>query len=87
MIINQWVPAAHKGDAIGDARGESGGAAISATSPTYALTIDDDLKGDVRPFSDPGRGAESSRSLLRAPVANDGGVRVRTLGRVLQYTT
>jgi L-malate glycosyltransferase len=55
MIINQWVPAAHRGDAIGDSarrvrellrqRGHD--------SDIYALTIDDDLKGDVIPFASP----------------------------------
>jgi glycosyltransferase involved in cell wall biosynthesis len=56
MIINQWVPAAHRGDAIGDSarrvrtilrkRGHA--------SEIFALTIDDDLRGDIRPFEDPG---------------------------------
>jgi glycosyltransferase involved in cell wall biosynthesis len=55
MIINQWVAAAHRGDAIGDSarrvrdllrqRGHQ--------SDLYALTIDDDLRGDVVPFEDP----------------------------------
>jgi L-malate glycosyltransferase len=54
MIVNQWVPAAHRGDAIGDsarrvrdmirARGDE--------SEIYALTIDDDLRHEVRPFAD-----------------------------------
>ena len=54
MIINQWVPAAHQGDAVGDSarrvrrllreRGH--------TSEIYALTIDDDLAGDIRPFAE-----------------------------------
>jgi glycosyltransferase involved in cell wall biosynthesis len=54
MIVNQWVPAAHRGDAIGDsarrvrdmirARGDE--------SEIYALTIDDDLRQEVRPFTD-----------------------------------
>ena len=56
MTINQWVPAAHRGDAIGDSarrmrdllRGQG------HTSDIYALTIDDDLMGDVRLFGDPG---------------------------------
>ncbi|HSL20737.1 MAG TPA: glycosyltransferase [Vicinamibacterales bacterium] len=53
MIVNQWVPAAHRGDAIGDsarhlrdllrARGH--------VSEIFALTIDRELVGDVRPFS------------------------------------
>jgi L-malate glycosyltransferase len=56
MIINQWVPAAHRGDAIGDsartvrdllrARGH--------VSELYALAIDESLRGDIRPFADPG---------------------------------
>jgi glycosyltransferase involved in cell wall biosynthesis len=54
MIINQWVPAAHRGDAIGDSarrirdllRG------MGHRSDLFALTIDDDLQEDVRPFGD-----------------------------------
>jgi len=56
VIINQWVPAAHQGDAIGDSarvvremlrrRGHQ--------SDLFALTIDDALRDDVRPFADPG---------------------------------
>ena len=55
MVINQWVPAAHRGDAVGDsaravrdllrARGHS--------SDVFALTIDDDLMDEVRPFAEP----------------------------------
>lgn len=55
MIINQWVPAAHKGDAIGDSarrvrdllreRGHQ--------SDLFAMTVDDELRDDVRPFVDP----------------------------------
>jgi glycosyltransferase involved in cell wall biosynthesis len=54
MIVNQWVPAAHRGDAIGDSarfvremlrrRGHR--------SDIFALTIDDDLRDDVLPFAD-----------------------------------
>jgi L-malate glycosyltransferase len=55
MRVHQWVPAAHRGDAIGDSarkvremlRG------MGHESDLFALTIDDDLRGDVRPFSDP----------------------------------
>jgi L-malate glycosyltransferase len=55
MIINQWVPAAHKGDAIGDSARRVRGMLRAAghTSDLYALTMDDALRGDVRPFSDP----------------------------------
>ena len=55
MIINQWVPAAHKGDAIGDSarRVRDMLRAAGHTSDFFALTIDDDLRGEVRPFADP----------------------------------
>jgi L-malate glycosyltransferase len=54
MIVNQWVPAAHKGDAIGDSarRVRSLLRAMGHDSDLYALTIDDGLKHDVRPFGD-----------------------------------
>jgi glycosyltransferase involved in cell wall biosynthesis len=55
VIVNQWVPAAHQGDAIGDSARRMRGLLrqMGHTSELYALTIDDDLKGDVRPFADP----------------------------------
>lgn len=55
MIINQWVPAAHKGDAIGDSARRVRQMLRDAghTSDLYALTIDDELRGDVRAFADP----------------------------------
>lgn len=55
MIINQWVPAAHKGDAIGDSARRMRGLLrrMGHSSELYALTIDDELTGDVRPFADP----------------------------------
>ena len=56
MIVNQWVPAAHRGDAIGDSarRGRQMLREAGHTSEIFALTIDDALRDDVRPFSDPG---------------------------------
>lgn len=53
--MNQWVPAAHRGDAIGDSarRVRDMLRAAGHTSDLFALTIDDDLRGDVRPFDDP----------------------------------
>ncbi len=55
MIINQWVPAAHHGDAIGDSarRVRSLLRTMGHESELYALTIDDALKDDVRRFNDP----------------------------------
>jgi glycosyltransferase involved in cell wall biosynthesis len=53
MIVNQWVPAAHQGDAIGDSarRVRALLRELGHDSEIYALTIDDELQGDVRPFS------------------------------------
>jgi glycosyltransferase involved in cell wall biosynthesis len=54
MIVNQWIPAAHRGDAVGDnaralaallrARGHEAG--------IYALSIDEDMREDVRPWTE-----------------------------------
>jgi len=55
MVINQWVPAAHRGDAIGDSarRVRDLLRAMGHDAGVFALTIDEDLTGEVRPFSDP----------------------------------
>jgi glycosyltransferase involved in cell wall biosynthesis len=55
MVINQWVPAAHRGDAIGDnaRRVRDVLRGSGHASDLYALEIDADLDGDVRPFEDP----------------------------------
>ena len=52
MIINQWVPAAHRGDAVGDSarRVRDLLRTRGVESNLYALSIDDDLRGDVLPF-------------------------------------
>jgi L-malate glycosyltransferase len=54
MIVNQWVPAAHKGDAIGDSarRVRDLLRAMGHESDIYALTIDDDMRQEVRSFAD-----------------------------------
>ena len=55
MIIHQWVPAAHRGDAIGDSARKVRDLLreMGHDSDVFALTIDDDLRNDVRPFGDP----------------------------------
>jgi L-malate glycosyltransferase len=55
MIINQWVPAAHKGDAIGDSARQVRDMLRAAghEADLFALTIDGALQGDVRGFADP----------------------------------
>jgi len=54
--IHQWVPAAHRGDAIGDSaravrdllRG------LGHESDIFALTIDENMRGEAVPFADAG---------------------------------
>jgi len=55
MIANQWVPAAHKGDAIGDSarRMRDLLRGLGHQSDLFALTIDEELRDDVRRFDDP----------------------------------
>lgn len=55
MIVNQWIPAAHRGDAVGDSA-----RALRTLlrewgleSDIFALTIDDDVRDEARPWSDP----------------------------------
>ncbi len=88
MVVNQWVPAAHRGDAIGDsarhvrdllrARGHE--------SEIYALTIDDDLRDDVRWFQD-AQSTEGDLTIfhyaLPSPMTDAFAALPR--GRVLQY--
>ena len=54
MIVNQWVPAAHRGDAIGDSARQVRQMLRDAghQSDIFALTIDESLREDVRPFAD-----------------------------------
>lgn len=55
VIVNQWVPAAHKGDAIGDSARRVRGLLreLGHQSEIFALTVDDDLKDDIGRFADP----------------------------------
>jgi glycosyltransferase involved in cell wall biosynthesis len=54
MIVNQWVPAAHRGDAVGDSarRMRDLLRGLGHDAEIFALTIDDELQGEVRPFAD-----------------------------------
>jgi glycosyltransferase involved in cell wall biosynthesis len=55
MHIHQWVPAAHRGDAIGDSARRVRDLLRSKGhhAELFALTLDDDLRDDVKPFDDP----------------------------------
>jgi glycosyltransferase involved in cell wall biosynthesis len=55
MVIHQWVPAAHRGDAIGDSARKVRDSlrTMGHDSDLFALTIDEDMRHEARPFSDP----------------------------------
>ena len=65
MIVNQWVPAAHSGDAIGDSarRVRDLLRGLGHESELYALTIDDDLEGRRPAVHGPGGAARRSDDL------------------------
>jgi L-malate glycosyltransferase len=54
MRVHQWVPAAHRGDAIGDSarRVRDLLRDLGHQSEIFALTIDDDMRGEARSFGD-----------------------------------
>ena len=58
MKIHQWVPAAHRGDAIGDSARAVRDMlrAMGHESDIFALTIDDDMRGEARPFAEAAAG-------------------------------
>ncbi|MGE3277586.1 MAG: glycosyltransferase family 4 protein [Vicinamibacterales bacterium] len=88
MIVNQWVPAAHRGDAIGDSARRVRGLlrALGHASEIYALTMDDDLRGDVQPYEDP-RAAAGDVTIFHFALASPMTEAFARLprGRVLQY--
>lgn len=88
MVINQWVPAAHRGDAIGDSA-RAVRALLRAqghASEIFALTIDDDMRGDARPFADPAA-SRGDLTILHFAVPSPMTEAFARLprGRVLQY--
>lgn len=88
MIVNQWIPAAHRGDAIGDSarkvrdliRG------MGHESHIYAMTIDEDMRDEVRPFEDEGaRRGEVTVLHYALPSPMTEALAALPGGRVLQY--
>ncbi|HVC19631.1 MAG TPA: glycosyltransferase family 4 protein [Vicinamibacterales bacterium] len=88
MIVNQWVPAAHRGDAVGDSarRMRDLLRRQGHVSDLYALTIDDDLREEVRPFSDPAS-RHGDVTMLHFALASPMTAAFAALsgGRILQY--
>jgi glycosyltransferase involved in cell wall biosynthesis len=88
MIINQWLPAAHRGDAVGD------NARVMRDlfrqwghmSDIYALTIDSGLESEIRPWSDD-RARQGDMTILHFAVPSPMSQAFATLPsfRVLHY--
>src|SRR6187401_491163 len=55
MKVHQWVPAAHRGDAVGDSarRLRDLIRQWGHESEIFALSIDDSIRAEIRPWSDP----------------------------------
>lgn len=88
MVINQWVPAAHDGDAVGDSarRVRTLLRERDHVSEIYALTIDEALQGDVRPFSHPdARQADATILHFAVPSPMSEAFAALPHRRVLQY--
>jgi glycosyltransferase involved in cell wall biosynthesis len=88
MLINQWLAAAHPHDAIGDhaRRVQALLRAMGHDGAIYSLTVDDELKGVVRPFDDPGaRRGDITLFHYAVPSALTGAFADLPGGRVLQY--
>src|SRR5437763_10535865 len=88
MLINQWVPAAHKGDAIGDSARHVRDLLrrMGHQSDLYALTIDEDLQLDVLPFAD-GSATTGDVTIFHYALPSPMSAAFGSLpsGRVLQY--
>jgi glycosyltransferase involved in cell wall biosynthesis len=88
MRVHQWVPAAHKGDAIGDGARRVRGflRSMGHESEIFALTIDDELRHEIRPFSDPAaKRADVTIFHFALPSPMSGAFATLPHGRVLQY--
>jgi glycosyltransferase involved in cell wall biosynthesis len=88
MIVNQWVPAAHRGDAIGDSarRVRDLLRGLGHESELYALTVDDDLRLEVRHFNDPAaRRGDLTILHYALPSPMTEAFASLSSGRVLQY--
>jgi glycosyltransferase involved in cell wall biosynthesis len=88
MIVNQWLPAAHRGDAIGDSarRVRDLLRAMGHDSHIYALTIDDDMQKEVRPFADPAAtGGDVTVFHYALPSPMTAAFKALPTRRVLQY--
>ena len=88
MTINQWVPAAHAGDAVGGhiLRVRDALRARGLESDVFAMTIDPSLAGDVLPWDEPAS-RDGDVTILHFASASDMSRAFGSLPgiRVLQY--
>lgn len=88
MIVNQWLQAAHQGDAIGDNALAMRDLlrALGHESEIYSLTIDEELAQEIRPWRDPGA-RQGDVTILHFALPSPMTAAFRTLPgvRVLQY--
>jgi len=58
MVINQWVPAAHRGDAVGDTvrRQRDALRAMGHRSDIFSIDADDNMRSEVRSVAEPDAG-------------------------------
>ena len=88
MRVNQWIPAAHRGDAIGDSARRVRGflRQMGHESDIYALTIDEDMRGEALPFSDAAaRAGDLTIFHFAVPSPMTAAFAELPRGRVLQY--
>ena len=88
MVINQWLAAAHRGDAVGDSARQTRDRlrAMGHRSEIYALTIDEDMQGEALPFQTTGA-REGDVTILHFAIASPLTQAFAALprGRVLHY--
>ena len=88
MIINQWIPAAHYGDAVGNSARVVRNLLRSKgyVSNIFALTIDEELQGDVRCCSEPEATSGDSTILhFAVPSLMSEALTHLSGGRIIQY--
>jgi glycosyltransferase involved in cell wall biosynthesis len=88
MRVHQWVPAAHRGDAVGDSarRVRDLLRGMGHDSEIFALTIDDDLRREIRPFSDSAsRTGDVTIFHYALPSPMSAAFTALAHGRILQY--
>jgi L-malate glycosyltransferase len=88
MLVNQWLPAAHRGDAIGDSARKTRDLlrAMGHESHIYAMTIDDDMRDEARPFdAAEARAGDVTVFHYALPSPMTAAFAALPKGRVLQY--